>query len=180
MIDVCQLPINPAPTHDIEKTAMIVRDIGLASSKIASHIKEVVNEPLLILTILNLDALRATELQNQKMVPYLNLFSSTALHNVSVWICENDNRALSLLRFCKAAGIAVPARISIIGFDDSFEASTSNLSTYNFDFPAIARRAVSFIVNPKNEAYLESGQVIECEGHIVERGSTEKKMAILA
>lgn len=51
----------------------------------------------------------------------------------TAWICETDRLAVHCLEHCKARGIRVPNDLSIIGFDDSFDAFTHSLTSYNFN-----------------------------------------------
>ncbi len=54
-------------------------------------------------------------------------------HAATAWICETDRLAAHCIEHCRAHGIRVPHDVSIIGFDDSFEAFTHNLTSYNFN-----------------------------------------------
>lgn len=60
----------------------------------------------------------------------------------------NDQMALGLLGGLRAAGIAVPQRISIVGFDDVPEAAYAwpPLTTVRQDFEELARRAVARVI----------------------------------
>jgi DNA-binding LacI/PurR family transcriptional regulator len=60
----------------------------------------------------------------------------------------NDQMALGLIGGLRAAGVAVPERISIVGFDDVPEAAYAwpPLTTVRQDFEELARRAVARVI----------------------------------
>ncbi|KJL33813.1 Lactose operon repressor [Microbacterium azadirachtae] len=60
----------------------------------------------------------------------------------------NDQMALGLIGGLRAAGVAVPERISIVGFDDVPEAAYAwpPLTTVRQDFEELARRAVAQVI----------------------------------
>lgn len=63
-------------------------------------------------------------------------------------VCANDQIALGLLHAAAEAGIPVPGRLSIVGFDDTPESRhfSPPLTTLRQDFTEIGRRAVASIV----------------------------------
>ncbi|MFO1209729.1 MAG: LacI family DNA-binding transcriptional regulator [Amaricoccus sp.] len=57
---------------------------------------------------------------------------------------DNDSLALGALRACQLAGVAVPADLAVVGFDniDFAEYAATPLSSVNYSVGAVARRAV--------------------------------------
>jgi DNA-binding FadR family transcriptional regulator/DNA-binding LacI/PurR family transcriptional regulator len=90
---------------------------------------------------------------------------------VTACIAANDDMALVALEHMQRKGIAVPGSLSLIGLDDSMRATHFGLTSYNFNFPAIAQRIVAFIRNPRLREFFNK-PVLECEGFIMEREST--------
>jgi len=66
----------------------------------------------------------------------------------------NDQMALGLIGGLRAAGVAVPERISIVGFDDVPEAAYAwpPLTTVRQDFEELARRAVAQVIAESGSA----------------------------
>lgn len=62
--------------------------------------------------------------------------------------CANDQMALGMLHAAREAGIAVPAELSVIGFDDVPEAAhyAPALTTLRQDFAALGRRAIAALL----------------------------------
>jgi len=62
--------------------------------------------------------------------------------------CANDQMALGMLHAARDAGIAVPAQLSVVGFDDIGEAAhyAPALTTLRQDFPELGRRAVAALL----------------------------------
>jgi len=71
-----------------------------------------------------------------------------ALATASAVFCANDQMALGLLRALDDAGRAVPADVSVVGFDDVPDAANYRppLTTIRQDFTALADRAVAALV----------------------------------
>jgi DNA-binding LacI/PurR family transcriptional regulator len=62
--------------------------------------------------------------------------------------CANDQMALGLLHAARELDIAVPAQLSVIGFDDIGEAAhyAPALTTLRQDFPELGRRAIATLL----------------------------------
>jgi DNA-binding LacI/PurR family transcriptional regulator len=68
-------------------------------------------------------------------------------------------------------GVQVPDDISVIGFDDSQDAFSGNLSSYNFDFEQAAYRMLNFVLNPKDSQEPKK-RVVEVDGMVIARATT--------
>jgi DNA-binding LacI/PurR family transcriptional regulator/DNA-binding transcriptional regulator YhcF (GntR family) len=90
----------------------------------------------------------------------------------TAWVCANDRLALGALSYCAEMGIAVPRDISIIGFDDSFEALHRNLSSYNFAPGVYVRRMLDFILRNSRRSASSRFRPVEIPGYVTERGTT--------
>jgi DNA-binding LacI/PurR family transcriptional regulator len=62
--------------------------------------------------------------------------------------CANDQMALGMLHAARDAGVAVPAQLSVVGFDDIAEAAhyVPALTTLRQDFSEFGRRAVATVL----------------------------------
>jgi DNA-binding LacI/PurR family transcriptional regulator len=89
---------------------------------------------------------------------------------VSAVFAANDQRALGLLSALHEAGIAVPAEISVVGFDDIPDAAYywPKLTTVRQDFAELARRAVAALVGGADAAASDLAPV---EPVLIERES---------
>lgn len=67
---------------------------------------------------------------------------------VSAVFTANDHLALGLLKACRERGIAVPARLSVVGFDDVPEAPYFDppLTTLRQEFGSIGRQAMALLL----------------------------------
>jgi DNA-binding LacI/PurR family transcriptional regulator/DNA-binding transcriptional regulator YhcF (GntR family) len=81
----------------------------------------------------------------------------------------NDGTAIAVREALRKAGIRVPHDVSLIGFDDSPEASATGLTSYNFNIDATVREMVRSVLN---RSYQRPFQGTEVPGFIVERTST--------
>jgi len=94
---------------------------------------------------------------------------------ITAWVGANDQIAHILLDFLHARGIAVPEQIAVIGFDDSSIAVRDRITSYNFNFPALAQAIVAYITgSPLKELLHKNKPYIEIEGFITSRDSIGK------
>lgn len=91
----------------------------------------------------------------------------------TAWICANDFTALSAVDFLKAQ---TKSRIAVIGFDDTFEAFHSGLTSYNFNIQATVQVMISYLVNPTSLPANKRSLAFEIEGMLVERKTTYRKI----
>ncbi|MDO5576733.1 MAG: substrate-binding domain-containing protein, partial [Fibrobacter sp.] len=88
----------------------------------------------------------------------------------TAWICSNDYIGLMAMDYLKEYS---PRKITLTGFDDTFEAFRRGLTSYNFNIQALVQLMLGYIVNPVS-GYSKSNNVFENEGMIVERATTFK------
>jgi DNA-binding LacI/PurR family transcriptional regulator len=65
-------------------------------------------------------------------------------------------------------------KISLIGFDDTFEAFRKGLTSYNFNIQALVQLMLNHVVNPANMLSSKRTRAVEIEGMLVERQTTFK------
>jgi DNA-binding LacI/PurR family transcriptional regulator len=92
---------------------------------------------------------------------------------ITAWVCANDGMASSALDYLRQKGIAVPQRISIIGFDDELAAALDNkMTSFNFNRHECVKRMIDYVLHPGLSARSRASNVTEVEGFIVERQTT--------
>jgi DNA-binding LacI/PurR family transcriptional regulator len=91
----------------------------------------------------------------------------------SAVVASNDRCAVGLLDAFTRSGLAVPAEISVVGYDDSTLAGLAHidLTTVNQDAPTQARYAVAAAVSRLDEGRVERREVV-LRPRLVVRGST--------
>lgn len=94
----------------------------------------------------------------------------------TAWVGYNDTVALAALSFLRSKRCPVPARISVIGFDNSVGAVFRGLTSYDFGGMAAAQRMVAFVVGDGTTpaATRARCQAVSetCPGQVVERNSS--------
>jgi DNA-binding LacI/PurR family transcriptional regulator/DNA-binding transcriptional regulator YhcF (GntR family) len=84
----------------------------------------------------------------------------------------NDRMALLARDHFSKRGMRIPRDMSVIGFDDSKGATDNDLSSYSFTFSEIARKILAYVLSPRQRVQMQEGNVVECEGLLIERGSS--------
>jgi len=95
-----------------------------------------------------------------------------ALPGVTAWVCANDGIAIHALRFLHMRKVPVPEQVSVVGFDNTGDASYNNLTSYDFDVSAIALKMLDHILRPDSSLFPASQRVVSSEGMVIPRGST--------
>lgn len=97
-----------------------------------------------------------------------------ALADVSAWVCANDGVAIHALRFLRARGIGVPGEVSVLGFDNTGDASYNDLTSYDFDVAAVALKMLDHILRPDSTLFPPNQRIVNSEGIVIPRGSVRK------
>lgn len=93
--------------------------------------------------------------------------------DLTAWVCANDALALRCLSVLRQRGNAVPRRVSVMGFDDSLEASYEKLTSYNFNYSALTQAMLGNLTgSPAIRALRTRRKPIEIDGFVTERSST--------
>jgi DNA-binding LacI/PurR family transcriptional regulator/DNA-binding transcriptional regulator YhcF (GntR family) len=110
------------------------------------------------------------EIERQYVLPLLE--KALGVADATAWAASSDQTALFALDFLDSKGIQVPRRLSVMGFDDILEAFDSELTTYNFNMPALAHRILSFILDPRPRGRTSPPERVEIDGVVIERATT--------
>jgi len=94
---------------------------------------------------------------------------------VTAWVCCNDPVALAALHYLKTVRqVVVPGRLSVVGFDNTLDAFSSDLTSYDFNIPAVVRAMIDFVIRPPRGPARPGGHVQRIDGVLVERSSTAR------
>ncbi|MBD3345716.1 MAG: hypothetical protein GF401_11705 [Chitinivibrionales bacterium] len=88
---------------------------------------------------------------------------------ITAWICANDQVAVAAYDYCRERGIDIPGKLSIVGFDDSYEALEKGITSYNFNIRGIMNAMIGYILNTRSYPGTYQRRPIEIEGMIVQR-----------
>jgi len=94
---------------------------------------------------------------------------------ITAWVGANDAIAALALEHIVGQGRRVPHDISVVGFDATEAASHMDLTTYNFNLPAIVEAAVEHVLNPPSRNRHGSHVCTrEIGGFVIPRNSTAR------
>ncbi|MBD3240938.1 MAG: GntR family transcriptional regulator [Chitinivibrionales bacterium] len=92
----------------------------------------------------------------------------------TAWVAYNDSIALAILEFLRRRGVAVPGRVSVIGFDNGQQALARDLTSFDFGCVMYANAMLGFIRNPSSRHFQGRHTVpVAYDGFLVERGSSD-------
>jgi hypothetical protein len=90
----------------------------------------------------------------------------------TAWVTVNDSVAVVALEFLNKKGIKVPGEISVVSFDDSYIAIANQITSYNFNVPAIMTEAFRHIAGQGAATASRRAKVVRIDGMVVERKTT--------
>ncbi|MBD3243035.1 MAG: GntR family transcriptional regulator [Chitinivibrionales bacterium] len=91
---------------------------------------------------------------------------------ITGWVCFNDRIAALALHFLAERGVGVPGEISVTGFDDSEIAFGEQLTSWNFNVPAVVSAMLDHIIMFRQMPGEGSAEPMVVPGMIMERAST--------
>jgi DNA-binding LacI/PurR family transcriptional regulator len=109
-----------------------------------------------------------------KMADRVEPVLNAALEEPGITACvaANDRMALLVRDHLVRKGLRVPKDMSVIGFDDSKAAVDNDIASYSFAFAEIARKVLGYVLDPRQKFQAREGMTVECEGQLIERGSS--------
>jgi DNA-binding LacI/PurR family transcriptional regulator/DNA-binding transcriptional regulator YhcF (GntR family) len=93
---------------------------------------------------------------------------------ITAWVAANDSVAVIALEFLHEHGIQVPQDLSVVSFDDSVQAIVNQITSYNFNIPAIMGAAFRHIIQVEARPSYGRARVLNIDGMIVERQTAGK------
>lgn len=98
------------------------------------------------------------------------LEAAIADSGITAWVAASDTTAVLCLDFLRSKGLSVPRDISVVGFDDGFDAFLYHLTSYNFNGSAAMHAMLAHVVRPLRGR--RPDRPVEIEGFVTERGTT--------
>jgi hypothetical protein len=93
--------------------------------------------------------------------------------SITAWVGINDGIALECAAFLKNSGIDVPGAVSVIGFDNGFEAASMQMSSYDFNGAGAMCVMVDYLLRPNTSlAGSPSNAPLLLNGFVHERRTT--------
>jgi DNA-binding LacI/PurR family transcriptional regulator len=99
-----------------------------------------------------------------------HLDNALACPEITAWVASCDAVAVVARAFLQRRGVKIPGRLSILGFDDAFEAFVARITSYNFNGQAAAVATLEHVLaarRPKGDA-----GAMEIGGYVTERATT--------
>jgi len=91
-------------------------------------------------------------------------------NRATVWVGATDQDALCALDLLRLKGTDAPAKVSVIGFDDGYEAFAQQLTSYNFGGPSYMNAMLNYVLrSPSAARGRQTGAPVELEGFVSER-----------
>ncbi len=87
----------------------------------------------------------------------------------TAWVCASDYAATIALDFLEQLG----KKITVIGFDDTFEAFRRGFTSYNFNIQGLVQSMLTHVVNPSSGPS-KNAEAFEIEGILVKRRTSFK------
>lgn len=116
----------------------------------------------------NISLFQKSHMLSSALAPLLR--SALQDRSITAWVAANDTVAMTCLDFLKAEGIAVPGKLSVVGFDDSLEASANKLTSYNFNAGPLMHAMLEHVIAPRRGGRSRRPtDTTEVEGFITER-----------
>jgi DNA-binding transcriptional regulator YhcF (GntR family) len=94
------------------------------------------------------------------------------LDTTTAWIAVNDVTAFAILDYFWQNRIRVPAQASVASFDDTHQALSQGLCSYNFNVTGLVSSALSYIIQPRIFRAAKNAIRMEVPGVFVQRHTT--------
>ncbi len=133
--------------------------IGETDPCLTKRVENIRNEGIKLLR----DSLILKELK-----PFLDYVYSNP--SITALVGVNDHCALLSLDYLKGCGINVPSRLSLAGFDNSFDALINGLTSYSFNTHFMVHSMIEYITGSLD--FEKSAKVTFFDGTIIERTTT--------
>jgi DNA-binding LacI/PurR family transcriptional regulator/DNA-binding transcriptional regulator YhcF (GntR family) len=161
---------NERQSYDIDHLNEVVRALKTSEIRLGNrHFPQMVS-----LKSEKIERGNQSPVHTREILNYMVPLFEAALEDreITAWVCGMDYIALIAQRFLASRGIAVPQRLSLIGFDNIQSSLESGLSTYHFDLGTLAHNMLIHIIQPVWRPFLNVNRFTEINGRIIERETT--------
>jgi len=115
------------------------------------------------------------EVLRETMLPFFR--EAAANEEVTAWVCVNDRIAVLAAEFLQAGGMLCGSRpVTLISFDNTFEAFNRNITSFNFNISALVRAMFAYAAFPAVHPSHRHKKPEIIEGRIVQRGTVKPVM----
>jgi DNA-binding FadR family transcriptional regulator/DNA-binding LacI/PurR family transcriptional regulator len=139
-------------------------------------------EPMAHMLRRNAETIRVMSLRDARERQYgpllVDAFAESSRRGCTAWVAESDGLALGALAFLRSRGIRVPQDISIVGYDNSREASEQGLSSYSLNGPAYMHAMLRWVLGAAPSLRERRQAPVEFEGFVVERSTTGRAVGV--
>ncbi len=97
------------------------------------------------------------------------------IRDVTAWVTTSDNTASRALVYLRHRKVAVPSRLSLVGFDDSAVAFAHRISSYNFNIPAVVQAMFRHVLGPRTGRTGADWKPLTIEGFVTQRATTSRR-----
>jgi DNA-binding LacI/PurR family transcriptional regulator len=104
----------------------------------------------------------------------LPLMTAAARDPATAWVGVNDWAALVAMDWLRRRSAKSGTRTALLGFDDTFEAFSHGLTSYNFNMPALVQAMLGHVLEPPGGR--SQLPPVEIPGVIVARQSTARRL----
>lgn len=94
----------------------------------------------------------------------------------TAWAGVNDWVALVAMAYVRERGVAVPKQLALAGFDDTFEAFSHGLTSYDFNMPALVHAMLDHVLRPPSPRRTAPLAPLEIPGTVLARTSTAARV----
>lgn len=100
------------------------------------------------------------------------LDAARAVPDVTCWVTVNDVTAFAAIDYLREHGMRIPADTSLASFDNSYEAFSEGITSYDFGLRPMTRAVLDYCVHRVLPPGSSPGQLVEVTGGVTPRQST--------
>ena len=93
--------------------------------------------------------------------------------SITAWVAASDVIGLLALDFLRRRKVAVPADVSVVGFDNTGESFVAGLSSYNFNVPGVVQAMMQHLLPPDTRGRRRClAEYVRIPGMVMQRRSS--------
>jgi len=97
-----------------------------------------------------------------------------ARRQITAWVGCNDAVCMMAFSFLRSRQVAIPRKISLIGFGNTLASVKADMTSYDFNFEAAVGSILTFLLRPGLVSRIRKLARPLIEGFMIERGSTAR------